>query len=67
MNRVEIRGAAFGTLSHGTDAGHATDVLVRRPRGVVRSVDDIAAQRGGVLRFSNVEQETPIQKSGPTT
>ncbi len=32
VNRVEIRGAAFGTLSHGPDAGHATDVLVAPAR-----------------------------------
>ncbi|MEG0192348.1 MAG: LamG-like jellyroll fold domain-containing protein [Stenotrophomonas sp.] len=62
VNRVEIRGAAFGTLAHGRDAAHATQVLVTRPRDVVRSVDDIPAQSGGVLRFSNVEQETPIQE-----
>ena len=62
VNRVEIRGAAFGTLAHGRDAAHATQVLATRPQGVVRSVDDIPAQTGGVLRFSNVEQETPIQE-----
>ncbi|MHC1654895.1 LamG-like jellyroll fold domain-containing protein [Stenotrophomonas maltophilia] len=62
VNRVEIRGAAFGSLSHGPDADHASEVLATRPRGVVRSVQDIAAQHGGVLRFSNVEQETPIQE-----
>ncbi|WP_303637364.1 LamG-like jellyroll fold domain-containing protein [Stenotrophomonas tuberculopleuritidis] len=62
VNRVEIRGAAFGTLAHGPGPAQATRVLATRPRGVVRSVDDIPAQRGGVLRFSNVEQETPIQE-----
>jgi len=62
VNRMEIRGAAFGSLAHGPDAEHATEVLATRPRGVVRSVQDIPAQKGGVLRFSNVEQETPIQE-----
>ena len=62
VNRVELRGAAFGTLAHGADAAGASDVLMHRPRGAVRSVDDIPATRGGVLRFSNVEQETPIQE-----
>ena len=56
INRVEIRGAAFGTL-----AGTA-GTLFTRPKGVVRSVDGFAEQRGGVLHFSNVEQETPIQE-----
>lgn len=62
VNRIEIRGAAFGTLSHGDSADTATQAVMTRPRGVVRSVDDIAPQRGGVLRFSNEEQETPIQE-----
>ncbi|MGV8960093.1 MAG: LamG-like jellyroll fold domain-containing protein [Stenotrophomonas sp.] len=56
INRIEIRGAAFGTLD-GT-AG----TLFTRPQGVVRSVHSFATQRGGQLRFSNVEQETPIQE-----
>ncbi|MDV3467206.1 LamG domain-containing protein [Stenotrophomonas sp. C3(2023)] len=62
VNRIEIRGAAFGTLAHGSTAEKATDVLFTRPQGPVRSVNDIAPQQGGVLRFSNVEQETPIQE-----
>ncbi len=62
VNRIEVRGAAFGTLAHGADAQSATTTVLQRPRGVVRSVDDIPAQQGGVLRFSNVEQETPIQE-----
>ena len=56
INRIEIRGAAFGTLDG--DAG----TLFTRPKGVVRSVDEFATQTGGALRFSNVEQETPIQE-----
>ncbi|NIJ70252.1 LamG domain-containing protein [Xanthomonas sp. 60] len=62
VNRMEIRGAAFGTLAHGDTVDTATQVVLQRPQGVVRSVDDIPAQRGGVLRFSNVQQETPIQE-----
>jgi len=62
VNRIEIRGAAFGTLAHGSDAAHATRTLFTRPRGVVRSVDPIPSLGGGVLRFSNVQQETPIQE-----
>ncbi len=56
INRIEIRGAAFGTLDG--DAG----TLFTRPKGVVSSVDEFATQTGGRLRFSNVEQETPIQE-----
>lgn len=56
VNRVEIRGAAFGMLEG------SAGTLFTRPRGVVRSVDDFAAQRGGTLVFTNTEQETPIQE-----
>jgi hypothetical protein len=61
FNRIEIRGAAFGAASYrdGSGAAHA---LFQRPRGVLRSVDQFAARRGGTLRFVNAEQETPIQE-----
>ena len=61
VNRVEIRGAAFGTLAHGPDAGHATDVLATRPAAWCAASTTLP-RSGGVLRFSNVEQETPIQE-----
>ncbi|GAA0679675.1 hypothetical protein FHT00_003188 [Sphingomonas insulae] len=56
FNRIELRGAAYGTLSwNGTR-------LTTRARGVVRSVDAIAPRTGGVLSFTNVMQEQPIQE-----
>ncbi|WP_448134919.1 LamG-like jellyroll fold domain-containing protein [Stenotrophomonas rhizophila] len=61
VNRIEVRGAAFGGLSHSTD-GQPPQTLFQRPQGVVRSVNAIAAQTGGVLHFRNTEQETPIQE-----
>lgn len=61
FNRIELRGAAFGTLSHGADVDHL-EPLAQRPRGIVRSVDQFAERQGGHLRFTNVEQETPIQE-----
>lgn len=61
FNRVEIRGAAFGQASAGESA-EALAPLFRRPQGVVRSVHDFAPRHGGHLRFSNTEQETPIQE-----
>jgi hypothetical protein len=61
VNRVEVRGAAFGSLSVSHD-GAAAQTLLQRPQGVVRSVDDIPAQRGGIFHFSNTAQETPIQE-----
>lgn len=61
FNRIEIRGAAFGQADY-TAPGQATQPLFQRPRGVVRSVDSFPQRRGGTLRFTNTEQETPIQE-----
>lgn len=56
VNRVEIRGAAYGTLL-GNGQAKAT-----RGQGVVRSVDSIVPQTGGTLSFVNAAQEQPIQE-----
>jgi hypothetical protein len=61
VNRVEIRGAAYGDLAWSED-GTSWRNLAHRPQGVVRSVDSFAAREGGRLRFTNVAQETPIQE-----
>jgi len=61
VNRIEVRGAAFGGLSHSGD-GQPAQTLLERPQGVVRSVNTIPAQDGGVLHFRNTAQETPIQE-----
>lgn len=56
VNRVEIRGGAYGALSRDGEP------LARRREGVVRSVHAIPEKRGGRLSFTNVEQERPIQE-----
>ena len=61
VNRVELRGAAYGTLGYADPAGKAT-VLARRPAGEVHSVDTFAERTGGTLSFTNTAQETPIQE-----
>lgn len=61
VNRIEVRGAAFGGLSHSVD-GQPAQALFERPQGMVRSVNQIPAQAGGVLHFRNTAQETPIQE-----
>src|SRR3954468_15034562 len=61
VNRVEIRGAAYGDLAWSAD-GRDWRGLARRPQGVVRSVHEFAPHAGGRLRFTNVAQETPIQE-----
>ncbi|WP_337244506.1 LamG-like jellyroll fold domain-containing protein [Luteimonas sp. gir] len=61
VNRVEIRGAAYGRVLAGDDV-ESLQPLFERPQGIVRSVDDFPLRRGGHLRFENVAQETPIQE-----
>jgi hypothetical protein len=61
VNRVEIRGAAYGDLGWSAD-DRAWTPLAKRPKGVVRSVTEIAARTGGHLRFTNTMQEQPIQE-----
>jgi len=61
FNRVEIRGAAYGDLAWSAD-GDRFAALGKRPKGVVRSVEQFAPRSGGTLRFTNAEQEQPIQE-----
>jgi hypothetical protein len=62
FNRVEIRGAAYGALEWSPDGKASWSRLATRPKGVVRSATDTAVKTGGVLRFTNVMQEQPIQE-----
>ncbi|MES2442760.1 MAG: LamG-like jellyroll fold domain-containing protein [Pseudomonadota bacterium] len=61
VNRVEIRGAAYGDLAWSAD-DKSWKPLAKRPKGVVRSVTEIAPAQGGHLRFTNTMQEQPIQE-----
>ena len=60
FNQVEIRGAAYGALTW--QGKNGADTLAKRPEGVVRSVTRTAPHTGGVLSFTNVMQEQPIQE-----
>ena len=60
VNRIEIRGAAYGRLDWSNGAKSST--LAKRPPGVVRSVDTFAPRTGGRFSFINVMQEQPIQE-----
>lgn len=62
VNWVEICGVVFGIFFYGFDVEYVIDVLVMCLCGVVCSVDNIVVQCGGVLCFSNVEQEILIQE-----
>ena len=61
FDRVELRGAAYGTLDYAADGTHF-ETLATRAAGSVRSVHEFAPRSGGVLRFDNTAQETPIQE-----
>jgi hypothetical protein len=60
VNRVEIRGAAYGRLdwSDGTKPA----LIATRGQGTVRSVNQFAPRTGGTLSFINTMQEQPIQE-----
>lgn len=66
FNRVEIRGAAFGTLYYAHDESelkrNTLEKLDIRKQGTLRSISSFADHVGGILRFSNQVQETPIQE-----
>jgi hypothetical protein len=65
-NQIEISGAAFGTMTlsagnAGKDPAAPGQVLFERPRGQERTFHRLPKPvRGQTLRFTNVEQETPI-------
>lgn len=56
FNRVEIRGAAYGSLLWNDKP------LAARAKGVVRSVTSLPERQGGTLSFVNQMQEQPIQE-----
>jgi len=62
-NRVEINGPAYGTLARESGDGAAT--VLTRAAGLERTSNQLAADRhGGVIRFDNTAQETPIEEIG---
>lgn len=62
FNRLEIRGAAFGTLDYAPPGQESLKPLAKRAKGPVRTLEQFETRRGGHLRFTNIEQETPIQE-----
>ncbi len=64
-NHLEISGAAWGSISlvpsDKIDKGVQERVLFQRPKGQEKTFHRLAEPvRGQMLRFTNVEQETPI-------
>ena len=60
-NRIELTGAAYGTLDRAD--GDGAGVLLRRREGVERTTTQLAQDRhGGTIRWENEAPETPIQE-----
>ncbi len=61
-NHLEIQGAAYGELTWAPTGG-PDGKLVTRAQGQERTFNQFSDERtGGVLTFTNVAQETPIQE-----
>jgi hypothetical protein len=62
-NRIEIQGAADGTLTAVADGAETR--IGERARGQERTTLQLGAERtGGVVRFDNRVQETPLREIG---
>jgi len=62
-NRVEINGRAYGTLAR--DSGDGAATVLTRAAGLERTSTQLGNERhGGVIRFDNAAQETPIEEIG---
>lgn len=63
INRIEIQGPAYGDMTWAAKAGEKASSVAKRPKDQQRTVDSFAKPlSGGVLTFTNVAQETPIQE-----
>lgn len=63
INRLEIQGPAYGALSWSAKPGDRATGVGTRAKDQQRTVTTLAQPlKGGVLTFTNVAQETPIQE-----
>jgi hypothetical protein len=63
INRLEIQGPAYGGLSWSAKAGEKAVGVGTRAKDQQRTVTPLAQPlKGGVLTFTNIAQETPIQE-----
>ncbi|MDV6330671.1 LamG-like jellyroll fold domain-containing protein [Asticcacaulis sp. 201] len=62
-NHLEIQGAAYGSLTYAADAEGRPRQIATRAKDQERTFNQFAEpMTGGVLRFTNIAQETPIQE-----
>lgn len=63
INRIEIQGPAYGDMTWAPKAGEKGSSVAKRAKDQQRTVDTFAKPlNGGVLTFTNIAQETPIQE-----
>ncbi|WP_184718323.1 LamG-like jellyroll fold domain-containing protein [Caulobacter sp.] len=63
INRIEIQGPAYGDMTWAPKAGEKSSSVAKRAKDQQRTVDTFAKPlNGGVLTFTNIAQETPIQE-----
>lgn len=63
INRIEIQGPAYGDMTWAPKAGDKASSVAKRAKDQQRTVDSFAKPlNGGVLTFTNIAQETPIQE-----
>jgi hypothetical protein len=63
INRIEIQGPAYGDLTWAPKTSEKAASVAKRAKDQQRTVDSFAKPlSGGVLTFTNVAQETPIQE-----
>ncbi|WP_443750984.1 LamG-like jellyroll fold domain-containing protein [Asticcacaulis solisilvae] len=62
-NHVELEGAAYGNLTWAADEKATPAEIAKRAKDQERTFWQFPAEKtGGVLRFNNIAQETPIQE-----
>lgn len=61
-NHLEVQGAAYGTMTYAATEKAAAEKIADRAEGQERTWNQMAERKGGILRFNNSVQETPIQE-----
>jgi len=61
-NHIELEGAAYGNLTWATDDKSKPTEIATRAKDQERTYNQFSDRTGGVLRFNNIAQETPIQE-----
>lgn len=62
-NHIELQGAAYGNLTYAAKDGDKPVEIAKRAKDQERTFNQFKDSRtGGVLRFNNIAQETPIQE-----